>query len=183
MARFRAAHPAVTVRVVEHDVSREFEQLVAAGTLDIAVTRMPASLAGLSSQPLVREPIVLLVPPDHPLRERPGVWLRDLADENVVTMRPGYGLRELADRLWTAAGVRPRVVLETGQLSIVHGMVRAGMGVALLPLLAVGGETCVVAVCDDSAYRELGVVWRETSQVSPPVAAFLRTLLEPAAPE
>jgi LysR family hydrogen peroxide-inducible transcriptional activator len=183
VAEFRRAHPAVRVHIVEHDVSREFEQMVAAGSLDIAITRMPVSLAGLSSQPLVREPILLLVPPDHPLRERPGVWLRELADESVVTMRPGYGLRDLADRLFAKAGVRPRVVLETGQLSIVHGMVRAGMGVALLPQLAVGSETCLVRVCDDAAFRQLGVVWRETSRASAPVAAFLRTLLDSTAPE
>ena len=180
VARFRTLHPGVTVHLVEHDVSREFEQMVATGALDLALTRMPVTLAGLSATTLVREPIVLLVPPDHPLRTRPGperVWLRDLGDADTVAMRPGYGLRELADRLWAGAGVAPRVAMETGQLSIVRGMVRAGMGVALLPRLAAGDDGCAVPVCDASAYRELGVVWRETSLESPPVAAFLHTLV------
>jgi LysR family hydrogen peroxide-inducible transcriptional activator len=188
VARFRTLHPGITVHLVEHDVSREFEQMVATGALDLALTRMPVTLAGLSARTLVREPIVLLVPPGHPLCTsaqpgQQGVWLRDLGDADTVAMRPGYGLRELADRLWAGAGVAPRVALETGQLSIVRGMVRAGMGVALLPRLAAGNDGCVVPVCDASAYRELGVVWRETSLESPPVAAFLHTLVESAGQE
>lgn len=179
LARFRVVHPEVTVHLVEHDVSREFEQMVTAGTLDLALTRMPATCAGLAARTLVREPIVLLVPPGHPLHGRAGVWLRELPDAETVAMRPGYGLRDLADRLWAHAGVTPRIALETGQLSIVRGMVRAGMGVALLPRLAVGHDTTdVVPVCDPGAYRELGVVWRETSLASAPIAAFLAILLK-----
>jgi LysR family transcriptional regulator, hydrogen peroxide-inducible genes activator len=177
LAAFRAEHPGVTVHLVEHDVSRDFEQLVQAGELDMAVTRMPVTLAGLDACPLVREPIVLLVPPDHPMAARRDVALRELADEGFVCMRGGYGLRELADRLCAQAGFAPRVVIETGQLSIVHGMVRSGVGVALLPRLAARGAEHVVPVSDPHATRELGVVWRRTALESPPVAAFLDRLL------
>lgn len=177
LAAFRAEHPAVAVRMVEHDVSRHFEQLVQGGELDMAVTRMPATLARLGSRTLVREPIVALVPPGHPLRGRPGVALHELADEDFVCMRSGYGLRELADQLCARAGFTPRVMIETGQLSIVHGMVRSGVGVALLPRLAASGADGAVPVSDPEARRELGVVWRPSSLGSPPVAAFLDRLL------
>ncbi|HYH33306.1 MAG TPA: LysR family transcriptional regulator [Pseudonocardia sp.] len=180
LAAFRAEHPAVAVRMVEHDVSRDFEQLVHSGELDIAVTRMPATLAGLGSRTLVREPIVALVPPDHPLRDRPDVAVRELADEDFVCMRTGYGLRELADQLCARAGFTPRVVIETGQLSIVQGMVRSGVGVALLPRLAARGAERAVPVSDPGARRELGVVWRPGSLHSPPVRAFLDRLLAAA---
>ncbi|WP_214366428.1 LysR family transcriptional regulator [Pseudonocardia sp. H11422] len=176
LATFRHAHPVVTVQLVEHDVSREFERMVRDGELDLAMTRLPTSLSGLGAETLVREPLVLLVPPGHPLRDRAdGAWLHELAGEDFIGMRPGYGLRELADRLCAEAGFAPRHTLETGQLSIVHGMVRAGMGVALLPRLAAGSENAV-AVRDPAAYRELGVVWRESALCSAPVAAFLDVL-------
>jgi DNA-binding transcriptional LysR family regulator len=177
LAGFRAEHPGVAVHLVEHDMPRDFEQLVQAGELDMAVIRMPATLAGLGARTLVREPFVLLVPPDHPLRDRSAVALRELADEGFVCMRTGYGLRRLADGLCVDAGFVPRVVIETGQLSIVHGMVRSGLGVALLPRLAASGAGHVVPVSDPQAHRELGVVWRHTALDSPPVAAFLERLL------
>ncbi|TQM13421.1 LysR family transcriptional regulator [Pseudonocardia kunmingensis] len=177
LTAFREEHPGVAVRMVEHDVSRDFERLVQDGELDMAVTRLPATLAGLGCRTLVREPIVVLVPPGHPLQGRAGVALRELADENFVCMRGGYGLRDLADGLCDQAGFAPRVVIETGQLSIVHGMVRSGLGVALLPRLAATGAEHVVPVTDPDARRELGVVWRRTALESPPVAAFLERLL------
>jgi LysR family hydrogen peroxide-inducible transcriptional activator len=180
LAAFRAEHPAVAVRLVEHDVSRDFEQLVQSGELDMAVTRMPVTLEGLRARTLVREPIVVLVPPAHPLRDRPGIALRELTDEGFVCMRSGYGLRELADQLCAEAGFAPRVVIETGQLSIVHGMVRSGVGVALLPRLAASGAEPQVPVSDPHAHRELGVVWRRSALASPPVAAFLDRLLASA---
>ncbi len=183
LAAFRAEHPAITVRLVEHDVSREFEELVQAGELDLAITRMPVTLAGLGSRTLVREPILLLVPPNHRLRGRPSVRLADLADDDFVCMRSGYGLRELADQLCAAAGFTPRVVMETGQLAIVHGMIDSGLGVALLPRLAAGGADGAIVVSDPPARRELGVVWRRSAVDSPPVAAFLDVLLASVADE
>lgn len=177
LAAFRADHPAVVVRMVEHDVSRDFEQLVQGGELDMAVTRMPVTLAGLGCRTLVREPIVVLVPPGHRLQGRVDVALRELADEDFVCMRSGYGLRVLADQLCDKAGFAPRVVIETGQLSIVHGMVRSGVGVALLPRLAASGAEHTVPLSDPGSRRELGVVWRRTALTSPPVAAFLDRLL------
>lgn len=179
MAEFRRAHPRVGVRIVEHDVSREFEQLVRSGELDLAMTRMPLTLSGLYADVLVREPVLLLVPAEHRLAGRAEAELTELAGEEFVGMRAGYGLRDLADQLLAEAGVRPRVVLETGQLAIVHGMVAAGMGIALLPRLA-AGDGPTVPLADGSAVRELGVVSRAGPHVSPPVHAFRRLLLRTA---
>ena len=179
LAEFRRAHPRVVVRIVEHDVSREFEQLVRSGELDLAITRMPLTLSGLHTDVLVREPVLLLVPAGHRLAGVEEATLVELAGEEIVGMRAGYGLRDLADRLLAEAGVRPRVVLETGQLAILHGMVAAGMGVALLPRLA-AGDGLTVPLVDPSAVRELGVVSRVSAHVSPPVQAFRRSLLRTA---
>lgn len=183
LAEFRAEHPAIAVRLVEHDVSREFEQLVQAGELDLAITRMPVTLTGLGSRVLVREPILLLVPPDHRLRGRESVRLTEVADDDFVCMRSGYGLRELADQLCAIAGFTPRVAMETGQLTIVHGMVESGIGVALLPRLAAGGADGAVVLSDPPARRELGVIWRPRALASPPVAAFLGVLVASATGE
>lgn len=179
LAGFRRAHPQVEVRIVEHDVSREFEQLVRSGELDLAVTRLPLTLTGLCTDVLVREPMLLLVPAGHRLAGPGEATLADLAGEDLVGMRAGYGLRDLADQLLAEAGVRPRMVLETGQLAILHGMVAAGMGVALLPRLA-AGDGPTVALADPCAVRELGVVSRASAHVSPPVQAFRRSLLRTA---
>lgn len=180
LAAFKAAHPGVQTMLLEQDVSSEFERMVHAGQLDLAVIRMPKGRADLSGQVLLREPLVVVVPPEHPLQSRKRVSLRDLAELDFVAMRRSYGLRELMDRICLRAGFEPRVTVETGQLSIIWGMVRAGIGISLLPKLAAGTEVPTVPLVERYAYRELGVVWRSGQPLSPPAAAFLKMLLDSA---
>ena len=176
LAAFRKEHPGVVTSLVELDVSAEVERLLYAGELDLAVIRLPRTRDGLTDQLLVREPLVAVVPPGSALADAPVLALRDLADQDFVAMRPRHGLRELMNGVCATAGVVPRVTVETGQLSVVLGMVAAGIGVSVLPRLAVGEGTCAVPLSDPCAYRELGVVWRARQPVSPPAAAFLDLL-------
>jgi DNA-binding transcriptional LysR family regulator len=178
LAAFRRSHPGVATSLVELDVSAEVERMVQDGRLDLAVIRLPRTRDGLTVRALVREPLVAVVPPGSELAGADELTLCDLADQEFVAMRPGHGLRELMDGILAGAGITPNVTVETGQLSIVHGMVRAGVGVSILPRLAAGMGTSTVPLADPSAYRELGVVWRSHQPVSPPTAAFLRLLRE-----
>jgi LysR family hydrogen peroxide-inducible transcriptional activator len=61
-------------------------------------------------------------------------------------------------------------------------MVRAGIGVSILPRLAAGTESPSVRLVDDFAERRLGVVWRADQPLAPSAQAFLRLLLESALP-
>jgi LysR family hydrogen peroxide-inducible transcriptional activator len=176
LAAFKRAHPGVETSLVELDVSAEVERLVHNGQLDLAVIRLPRTREDLADVPLVREPLMAVVPPDSELAGRAQVSLNELAGEEFVGMRPGHGLRELMEDVCRRAGFTPRVTVETGQLSIVCGMVRAGVGVAVLPRIAVGDQAATVPLTDPFAYRDLGVVWRARSPMSPPTAAFLRLL-------
>lgn len=178
LADFRRSHPGVVTSLVELDVSADVERMVQAGRLDLAVIRLPRTRDGLTDRRLVREPLVAVVPPDSDLARADELALSDLADQDFVAMRPGHGLRELMDGVCAGAGITPNVTVETGQLSIVHGMVRAGVGVSILPRLAAGLGTTTVPLADPLAYRDLGVVWRFQQPLSPPTAAFLRLLHE-----
>ena len=181
LAQFTSEHPQVEVRLLEQNVSGEFERLVHDGQLDLAVIRMPKQRADLRGQRLVREPLLALMPPGHPRADGPDIDLSELAGEPFVGMQPGYGLRDLMDQSCRAAGFSPRVVVETTQLSIVHGMVQAGIGVSLLPRLAVGNEVVARSLRDRSACRELGVVWRSGAPLEPAAREFLDLMLAMAA--
>lgn len=187
LARFIRQYPGVEMRLREQNVSGTFEEMVHAGTLDIAVIRMPRSREGLHAASLVREPMLAVLPADHRLAEDPGTPARgplalgDLADEPFVGMVPGYGLRELLDATCTAAGFTPRVVVETTQLGTVHGMVQAGIGVTVLPRLCVSTEVATRPLSDPHARRELGVVWRSGQPLEAAPAALLEELLISAA--
>lgn len=184
LARFTRAYPGVDVHLREQNVAGTFEQLVHGGSLDLAVIRMPCRREGLEAAPLVREPMLAVLPPDHSLAAGdPGepVALPRLAGEPFIGMVDGYGLRELLDAACTAAGFTPRVVVETTQLGTVHGMVASGVGVTVLPRLCVQRGATARSVSDAHAKRELGVVWRAGPPLEPATAALLSDLRAGAA--
>src|SRR5205085_12148063 len=85
LAEFRREHPGVEVVLREENASADFEQLVHEGVLDLAVIRLPKRRPDLDVWFLFREPMVVVVPPDHGLADRASLALGELADEPFVT--------------------------------------------------------------------------------------------------
>ena len=181
LADFRREYPDVEVRLTEHNVSAEFERMVEDGRLDLAVIRAPWARPGLVGRSIVREPVVALVPPEHPLADRSDIALVELKSEKFVAMQRDYGLRELLEQICNRAGFEPTVTVETTQLSVLQGMVASGLGVSLLPELAGAGYPVTIPIDDDGAARELGIVHRARTPLSPPAALFLELLADAAA--
>ena len=114
--------------------------------------------------PLVTEPLLLAVPPNHPLAGRRSVWLREVAREPFVTLHADTALRAVIDDLCRRAGFEPRVAFEGDEVATLRGLVAAGLGVALIPPQRVAAEEVTTAtphlrVRDEGAERELGMVW------------------------
>jgi LysR family hydrogen peroxide-inducible transcriptional activator len=183
LCAYRRLHPAVELVLLEQDLdaSADFQRRVYEGELDMAVVRMLTVLPGLRAELLVREPIVALLPPGHRLAEHTSVPLAELAEETFVALRTGGGLRTLMNELCGRAGFLPAVSVETGQLSILWSMVQAGLGVAIVPRLAAGGQSTAVRIADDYARRELGLIQRAAEPLSPSALAFRKVLMTFAA--
>ena len=82
---------------------------------------------------LASEPVLLGCPPDHPLARRAVVSVSELANETFVDFTPGWGTRTVADQLFARAGVERSIGIEVPDSSIHASLVRAGLGVAILP--------------------------------------------------
>ncbi|MPZ67761.1 MAG: LysR family transcriptional regulator [Pseudonocardiaceae bacterium] len=157
LARYRSAYPSVEVRIIENNLSVEFERMVQTGKLDLAIIRAPWDKPGVTGRVLVREPLVAMLPPEHPLCGAPDVDLAKLATEDFVGMHRGHGLRDLMDAVCQRHGFTPDVMVETSQLSVLWGMVRSGVGVSVVPRLpARGYETAVPLDDPGDSCRELG---------------------------
>jgi len=88
---------------------------------------------GLTATTLASEPVLLACPPDHPLARRAVVSVSELADEPFVDFTPGWGTRTVADQLFARAGVERTIGIEVSDGSIHAALVRAGLGLAILP--------------------------------------------------
>jgi DNA-binding transcriptional LysR family regulator len=99
----------------------------------------PTPAHGLERTPLLDDPVVLALASTGRLAQRGVVDLSDLAEEAWISPArdgPGAGYRRMFERACAAAGFEPRVAHETEDALIAQSLVAAGLGLALLPSLA-----------------------------------------------
>jgi DNA-binding transcriptional LysR family regulator len=106
-----------------------------AGDLDVAVASLPGGPhPGLQLAPLAAEPIRLITPPEHPLAARRSVSVEELATGDFVEFPAGFGTRSAVDTAFAEAGLERRICIEVSDLATLAELVRAGLGLAALPL-------------------------------------------------
>jgi DNA-binding transcriptional LysR family regulator len=153
VADFGRAHPAVRLSLEER-LSEESLDLLRAGDVDLALVATygqpdPARLEGIELHHLIDDPTFVTLPRDHRLAERERVPMRELRDEAWVEGR-GPDCTWSLVQLGAAAGFEPRVAFEAVDWIGKQGLVAAGVGVTLIPGLA------LASVRDDIALRSLG---------------------------
>ncbi len=142
---FHATHPAVRLSLVEVDPP-EAVSLVRAGDLDLAVVYDYEPLTipldeHLEATPLLQDRFELVVPSQHRLARKRRVTMGELADERWLFPRSIGGVSSTYNRLMrsacAAAGFEPDVLFEINDCQTAQGFVAAGMGIAVLPHLAI----------------------------------------------
>ncbi len=105
------------------------------GRLDLAFIAVPGDPpAGLTCTVLSTEPILLVCPAGHRLaKPRSALPLADLAGQSFVDFPIGWGTRTAVDLAFARAGVGRSVSIEVGDVSTLADLVRAGLGVSLVP--------------------------------------------------
>ncbi|HTR89908.1 MAG TPA: LysR family transcriptional regulator [Solirubrobacteraceae bacterium] len=176
IASFRASYPDVELSLAEGE-PEEMVPRLRAGELDLALLfEFPGEgpeLADMTRTELLEDPMYLALPAEHPLADKRRLRLEDLAEEAwVQTSRASPCARHVV-RCAHTAGFEPRVAFESDDYQTVQGLVAAGVGVALIPELALS------VIREDVAIRALSP--------SPPVRGVLAATppgarLVPAAP-
>ena len=199
LARSLRAHPKLSL-LLRQSSPAEGLQLVRTGEVEVAIVddwtgRLSANLASLDATEraerggsgvlsyyhLVRDPLVLVVARGHPAADpdRP-VDLRALRNEPWLAAPSGEPSRQAVDRLLAAVGVTPPVPSEFEGLGTVVNLVARGLGIAIMPRLAVGASERRVVVREMPAgldlARDVFAVARTASVVRPSVAVIVSTL-------
>ncbi len=165
LARMR---PELDIRVREALTSRLIQELTE-GRLDTAIVALPVSEPSLTEVPLFAEDFVLVRPSEDEGTPVPtGEALRDM---RLLLLEEGHCFRDQALSFCHMQSSLPRETLDASSLSTLVQMVSAGMGVTLIPEMAVAVETrsASVSVCrfnDPQPSRTIGMVWRKTSPLA-----------------
>jgi DNA-binding transcriptional LysR family regulator len=135
IARFRARHPGVDVRLVQAGPDEAMHHL-RAGEVDLIVTVDATDTETIEAVDLVDDPFYVVLPVGHPLVARPELPLGALESETWVDTPFGTEARRLLVSVCRRAGFTPRVAFESDDYATVQELVAAGAGVALIPSLA-----------------------------------------------
>jgi len=185
IAKLSALHPELELRVRETTTSRLLQAL-AEGQLDCAILALPVSEPGLSEVPLFEESFVLVRPQSEantPVPDHEG-----LRAMRLVLLEEGHCFRDQALSFCNIQSTRPRELMDGSSLSTLVQMVGAGMGVTLLPEMAVPVETRAAAVAvarfaEPQPTRTIGMVWRRTSPLADELGELADILGQTGAPE
>jgi LysR family hydrogen peroxide-inducible transcriptional activator len=159
------------------------------GQLDCGILALPIGDEMLHQEPLFTESFGLAVPHDHDLARTGGpVEVSVLAGEHVLLLEEGHCLREQALSVCRLAGASERSGFRATSLETLRQMVAAGVGVTLLPSLAVqppvppNPDVVLLPFREPAPTREVAMFWRRSSvyaDLLPAVAEVIRTTAPP----
>jgi DNA-binding transcriptional LysR family regulator len=189
LALFHERHPKVRLSVRPSAVGRlvgSMRRSVEEGGVNVAfVLDGPVEVSGLSVEPLLEESVSVIVPAAHALASSTMAASRDLSGETVLlpeAPESGCAYRGQFERQLGAASVVPAEKMEFQSIEAVKQCVAAGMGVSVMPSVAVSAELedgKLAALRWQEPFEVLTqMVWHEERWQSPALRAFLETARE-----
>jgi DNA-binding transcriptional LysR family regulator len=180
LREFRKAHPRVEVKLITGATPRLIRQL-RTGLADVALLTMPVDEPSFVVVPALKEELMLVMPPGHPLAAKKKVSPKDLAMEPFVLFEPFSNTRRTIDRLFTRVGIEPRVVLDTENVEILKALVASGMGLSIIPFQSVAeevssGRLACARIAGVALERETAWAYPRSTHVPRSVQELIRTL-------
>jgi LysR family transcriptional regulator, transcription activator of glutamate synthase operon len=177
LAAFHARHPGIEL-LVREEPSEVMLQRLHADALDIAFLSVNRLDAGpdIKLHPLLDEPLVALLAPDHRLAARKAIDMAELREERFVVFGEGGSLRRIVVQGAREAGFEPALAFESTESARIRAMASRGLGVALAPASEAeheGPPVAVVPVRRPRLTRDVTLAWRAQRRHSPAARAFL----------
>ncbi|SNX71147.1 LysR family transcriptional regulator [Cereibacter ovatus] len=163
-----ARYPGLDLRPREA-VTRKLLADLADGRLDAAIVALPVSEPSLIEQPLLSEEFVLVRPQED--ADRPVPHAESLREMRLLLLEEGHCFRDQAISFCAMSSSAPRDLMEGSSLSTLVQMVGAGIGITLIPQMAIAIETrsasvAVARLPSPQPTRTIGMVWRRSSPLA-----------------
>jgi LysR family transcriptional regulator, carnitine catabolism transcriptional activator len=179
IARFRQTYPGITVKLKDCVAARVVE-LVKAGDVDFGISSLPRTDPDIRVTPLMNDRLGAVFPAGHPLERRRSVQLKDLQSYPLILMESGSSVRSMVDR--ALEEVEPPIVpaYEAAYISTALGMVKAGLGITILPSSSIEFEGArglrSRPIAHAALTRAIGILERSGRTSSPATEAFIESL-------
>lgn len=186
IAAFRARYPGVELRL-DNRPSPATAERVAERAVDLGVVTLPLpselriggrpAAERVRAEPLAPHEEVAICPPGHPLARRRRAPLEVVAAHPLLLLDRSTGARSLLDAELARLGAAPAVVMEMSSVEVLKKLVELGLGVSIVPALAVerevaAGTLAAVRLAGLSAQRQVGLLVPAGGSLPRAAAAF-----------
>ncbi|MEF2248485.1 MULTISPECIES: LysR family transcriptional regulator [unclassified Paenibacillus] len=180
VAAFRKLYPNVRFRFRQGMYPSLIRDLVQ-GDIDLAfISPFPKEHEQVSGEVVLSEQLFAILPPNHPLAAEESIALSQLSEETFVLFSEGYSLRPIVMDACKQAGFTPKIGFEGEETDTIRGLVAAGMGVSLLPEMALHYtgplQAVKVPLSHPEVSRTIGLIHR-TNEKLPLVANLFHKFL------
>ncbi|NHN31249.1 LysR family transcriptional regulator [Paenibacillus agricola] len=180
VANFRQTHPNVKFRLRQGTYNSLIRDVIK-GDIDLSfISPFPEKHLNVSGKLLLQEELFAILPQVHALADQDTIRLEQLKDEAFVMFSDEYSLRNIVLEACAKAGFVPRIGFEGEETDTIRGLVAAGVGVSLLPEMALTEisqlQPAKVRVIDPVVTRSVGLIQR-TGEKLPQVAEIFRHFL------
>ena len=168
MQKIRKAVPQLGLMLYEYQTEELLKRL-REGEIDLGVMALPVMQDGLESRALYDEAFTVALPAHHALGAKSTIKVQDLKGQTLLLLQDGHCLRDQALEVCSRVDVREAEDYRATSLETLRQMVVAGLGVTLLPEMAVEspyGSQRGLAIrpfANPKPSRTVGAVWRKSS--------------------
>lgn len=177
--------PEVNIQV-EYRPSDQVYHAVLDGDADLGLVAYPEERPGLMVVPFFEDHLVLICSREHPFSLQRSVRLKDLDGQRFVGFQAEIPTRKALDALMRRDDVKVDIRMECDNIEVLKKMVEVGIGISLVPHLAVReeartGTLQVLRISDHSLQRPLAMVHRKGKRLTRPQRAFIELLTQEGA--
>jgi len=179
IASFRRRFPGVSVTIQE-ETTAVLRKLAADYEIDLALASLPVGDDQMETVELFTEELLMAVPPGHVLARKRKVTLADMEQEPFVLMKEGHCLGDQVLSFCSSRNFRPQVSSRTSQIETIQSLVRAGLGLSLIPRMARkpagSGAPVYRSLAAPRPTRTIVAFWAQRRPLDRAAAAFLAEL-------
>ena len=164
--------------IIQEDTTAQLTRATLARDVDFSIISPPFDTARLEGLTLFTEELLLALPPGHRLAKQRSLSAADLEGESLIVMKEGHCLGDQVLNFCDLRQAAPRVSFRTSQLETIQAMVKAGLGLSLVPEMAVAGATAASPVfrrlAEPRPRREIVAVWPRKRKLCRAAREFLQ---------
>ncbi|HUX73459.1 MAG TPA: LysR substrate-binding domain-containing protein [Steroidobacteraceae bacterium] len=181
MKKIRKALPHLGLMLYEHQTEALLKRL-RDGEIDLGIMALPAPQDGLDSRELYLESFTVALPNNHPLAGKTTIKIQELKGQTLLLLEDGHCLREQALEVCSRVDVREAEDYRATSLETLRQMVVAGLGITLLPELAVespfGAQRglSIRRFARPAPSRRVGAVWRKSTTRSAAIGELCKVI-------